>query len=247
MIKQAVIFAGGRGERLRPFTDNMPKPMVSICGYPFLDYLFAVLKKAGIKRFLVLVGYKADVIMDHYGDGKKYSISVDYSVGTVEDLTGRRLAKAYSKLDDHFLLLYGDNYWPIPLNDMITNYNRLGAAVTTTVFRNKNGTGEYGFENNIFVSDKGMVNCYDKTRCSQSLNGVDMGFFIVDKKVINPSDLENFSFEEKTLTRLADERSLGAFMTDEQYYFITSIESLRRFEHVVSERGYSKIEQKGTK
>ena len=236
-ISQAVIFAGGRGERLRPLTDNMPKPMAPVCGRPFLDYLLFSLVDAGIKKILILVGYRADVIMNHYGNGANYDLFIDYSVGQIEDLTGRRLLNAYNKLDDHFLLLYGDNYWPVPLKDMVANYERLGVPVTTTVFSNKNGTGEYGFENNAIVTDKKMIKVYDKSRCLQNLNGLDIGYFIVNKNILNPNELGNISFEEKIITRLVDKCSLGAFLTDEQYYYVTSLESLTRFEGVVCSKG----------
>ena len=229
-IKQAVIFAGGRGERLRPLTDDIPKPMVPIAGQPFLDYLLASLIKVGISKVLILVGYRANVIMDHYDRGENHGFSIDYSVGTTEDLTGRRLINAYDQLEDHFLLLYGDNFWPVPLNDMATNYQRLKVPVTTTVFSNKQGTGEYGFENNVAVSETGLIKAYDKKRCLADLNGVDIGYFIVDKSVLNPDEPGNFSFEEKVLTQLVEQHRLGAFVTDEQYYFVTNASTLRNFE-----------------
>ena len=232
-IEQAVIFAGGRGERLRPLTDAIPKPMAPIVGRPFLDYLLQALKDSGIRKVLILVGYKAQVIQERYGNGENADLAIDYSVGTAEDLTGRRLLRAYPQLQDRFLLLYGDNYWPIELGKMQSLYEQKKARCLTTVFANRHGTGEYGPENNIEVGPDGFVRRYDKKRLAPGLNGVDMGFFILDKQVIDPRTTENIFFEETVLPLLAQQQDLVAYVTDVQYYYITNMESLRRFENFV--------------
>ena len=67
--KQAVILAGGQGTRLRPVTDTIPKPLVPVCGRPFLSYLLEQIKSQGIHEVLLLVGYLAGQIRDYCGDG----------------------------------------------------------------------------------------------------------------------------------------------------------------------------------
>lgn len=235
-FEQAVIFAGGRGERLRPLTDSIPKPMAPVNGRPFVDYLLRMLRDAGIRRVLFLLGYKAESVIDHYKIQGIPGLEIDYSVGTQEDQTGRRLINAYEKLEERFLLLYGDNYWPMPLEKMKENYGHLQASLTTTVFSNKNGAGEYGFENNVMVDPNSMVRAYDKSRRLSGLNGVDIGFFMVDKNVIDPNDTGNISFEEVIVAKIAAQGRLGAFVTDEPYYYITSFESLQGFEQVVRQK-----------
>lgn len=238
-FEQAVIFAGGRGERMRPLTDTIPKPMAPVNGRPFADYLLRMLRDAGIRRVVFLLGYKAENVIGHYQNKRIPGLEIDYSIGKEEDQTGCRLINAYEKLEKNFLLLYGDNYWPAPLNLMTANYIKLGFPITTTVFSNKNGTGEYGFENNVVVDGSGKVKAYDKSRRAAGLNGIDIGFFLLDKAVIDPHEPENISFEEKILTRLAINDKLGAFITDEQYYYITSLESLKIFERVSNEKGFT--------
>ena len=66
MINQAVILAGGMGKRLLPLTKNLPKPMAPINNIPFLSYLIFTLKKQGIKKILILVGYKSKKIINFY-------------------------------------------------------------------------------------------------------------------------------------------------------------------------------------
>lgn len=230
-IKQAVILAGGRGERLRPLTDDLPKPLAPVNGIPFLDYLIKSTIQVGIKQILILLGYRSDMIIDRYRQSfYNNEIQIEFSVGGLEDQTGRRLLNAYQLLDNAFLLLYGDNYWPIEWDNMIDLYEKKNAKVMTTVFSNRNGTGEYGRQNNIKVGADGFVEFYDKSRQSDNLNGVDIGYFIVTKNILKPQNKENISFEEDILPELISQGQLMAYITDTQYYYITNIESLKTFE-----------------
>ncbi len=240
-INQAVILAGGRGERLIPLTDSMPKPMAPINGVPFLDYLIYSIVQAGIKNILILLGYKADVIIDRYNSMR--NISIEFSYGSVNDQTGRRVLNAYDQLDDYFLLMYGDNYWPIELDAMSSNYQKLNASVTTTVFSNKMGTGEYGFGNNVVVSDNNYVVQYDKQRETDAANGVDLGYFLVAKNTLDPEMPGNVSFEIDILPELIAKKQLGAYVTDTQYYYITNMQTLKDFENAAEENNFLPLPQ----
>ena len=87
--RQAVILAGGRGTRMRPLTDDLPKPMIEFGGRPFLEHLVELLADQGFERVLMLLGYRPDVIRDHFGDGSRFGIAIDYVVSDVDDLTAR--------------------------------------------------------------------------------------------------------------------------------------------------------------
>jgi D-glycero-D-manno-heptose 1,7-bisphosphate phosphatase len=232
-INQAVILAGGQGTRLRPLTNDLPKPLVAVNGTPFLDYLLNSLIGVGITHIVLLVGYKAEEIVNRYGNKLSDGTRIDYSVGEADDATGRRLLDAEHLLDDTFMLLYADNYWPIDLNNMQELYQKNQAGVMTTVFRNLEGTGEYGHENNVEVGADGFVTRYDKSRQSDHLNGVDIGFFTVNKSIIPFHRRDNISFEEDLLPEFIADKQLTAFMTDKQYYYITDIPSLKKFEDMV--------------
>lgn len=240
-IDQAVIFAGGRGERLRPLTDDLPKPMAPVNGVPFLDYLIKTLEDAGIQKILFLLGYRAQTIVNRYGKHLPDGIQVEYSIGTAEDLTGRRLLNAYPYLDDRFLLLYGDNYWPIEQKEMTALFESKEASALTTVFSNRQGTAEYGWENNVEVGSDAFVVEYDKKRISKRLNGVDIGYFIIEKNILDPQMKGNISFEETILVSLVQEHQLLAHVTDQQYYYITNMESLKNFEQVAQREGFVPI------
>ena len=103
---QAVILAGGRGTRLSPITDNLPKTMVMFHDKPFLEYLVEMVREQGFTKILMLLGYLPDKIMDHFGNGENWGVSIQYSVASVDDETGRRLRIARPSLDPTFLLMY---------------------------------------------------------------------------------------------------------------------------------------------
>jgi NDP-sugar pyrophosphorylase family protein len=226
-IKQAVILAGGEGVRLRPLTCDVPKPMVPANNRPFLEYLIEMLKMNGISEVVLLVGYLHEKITQHFGDGSGLGISIKYSVGKVSDMTGTRIRNAGGLLDDTFLLMYGDNYWPIDLRTLLASYTAHKTLASTTVYANKDGLGEYGAENNICVDNDGYVLKYDKSRKDKDLNGVDIGFFILSKKVLGLMPNHNFSFEEEILPALVARRQLSAYQTEGRYYYISTVENLR--------------------
>ncbi len=240
-IEQAVILAGGRGTRLKPIADRLPKPLAPVNGVPFLSYVFDMLAAAGIRRVVLLVGYKAELIIDRYGNRLPNGLEVGYSVGSVEDETGRRVLNALPMLDEHFLLMYGDSYWPLPLAGMTAAYQRHGTPIQSTVFSNRHGTGEYGYENNVTVGPDGIVTCYDKSRQNEGLNGLDIGFFLIRRTVLDPAAGGNPSFEESILTRCISRREVAAWVTDTQYHYITNVDSLDAFGAVARTAGLRHI------
>ena len=182
-IKQAVILAGGLGRRLKPITNFIPKPMATINNIPFLDYLIKSVVDLNIKNVLILTGYKSLIINNRYR--KMKFINVSFSKSKINDLSGRRLLDAYDKLEEYFLLMYGDNYCPINFNKLIKCHNENNSLITLTAYSNKDGKGEYGFNNNVRINRNGLVINYDQLRKSSSMNGVNIGYFIVNKKILN--------------------------------------------------------------
>ena len=83
----ALILAGGKGERLRPLTDTLPKPMVPVCGKPILEHQVEWLKAGGVTDVVFLAGYRWEAIKDHFGDGRDFGINAHYSLE--ESLLGR--------------------------------------------------------------------------------------------------------------------------------------------------------------
>ena len=119
-IQKAVILAAGRGTRMRELTADLPKPMIEVRGKPVLQHIVEGLRDAGIRDCLVVVGYRADVVQNFFGDGSRYNVAIQYKTQIVQDGTGRVVELARDFITDcPFILAYGDI-----LVDP-TNYGRL--------------------------------------------------------------------------------------------------------------------------
>ncbi len=221
-IKQAVILAGGLGTRLRPFTNDLPKPMVAVNGIPFVEHMLRQLRALGFTEIVFLLGYLPEKVTSYFGDGSRFGLSIRHSLGAIEDESGTRLRNARDMLDEHFLLMYSDNHWPIRLDEMLASYNEGDALALMTAYRNRDGGGEYGFENNVYADEAGMMRAYDQTRKDPRLNGVEIGFFIVNKKVTDDFPPHNFSFQGEIIPQLIKKGAVRAYMTDHPYYPLTS-------------------------
>ena len=222
-VTQAVILAGGKGERLRPLTNDRPKPMVLVNGKPFLENLTDLLREHGITDIVLLLGYLPEKVTEYFGDGKKFGVHIRYSITDVENDTGTRLKKAEALLDDHFFLMYGDNYWPIPFGDIVDFYSQKNVLGLMTVYNNRDGGGEYGWKNNVRVEPDGKVLYYGKASDDPAINAIDIGTFLLSKKVVDllPAD-ENISFQTMALPQLIEQGQLAAYRVDHPYYPLTS-------------------------
>ena len=108
-VKKAVILAAGKGTRMKELTDEIPKPMLVVRGKPILLHILEGLRAAGVTDFCIVVGYRADVVRDFFGDGSKFGVRISYATQVVQDGTGKvvELAKDFAG-GDPFVLSYGD-------------------------------------------------------------------------------------------------------------------------------------------
>ncbi|MCB1078016.1 MAG: NTP transferase domain-containing protein [Verrucomicrobiae bacterium] len=108
-ITKAVILAAGRGTRMRELTEELPKPMIPVRGRPILEHIVTGLAANGVSRFLIIVGYRKDVVIDYFGDGSRFGVAVDYVEQVKQDGTGRvvELGREFTGADP-FVLSYGD-------------------------------------------------------------------------------------------------------------------------------------------
>jgi len=124
MLKQAVILCGGYGTRLLPITKKIPKPMVNINGKPFLLYLIQQCKNNGIKKILLLCGYKYNIIKKYFRYGERIGVNIQYHYNNPLIETYKRIFDARGLLEKNFLLLYSDNYSSLNLHDLYRNYEK---------------------------------------------------------------------------------------------------------------------------
>ena len=173
-INQAVILSGGQGERLRPFTKKTNKVMYPVGDKTFLWYLVKLLKDNGINKILILTGWKAETIKF---DGVEFSYLPYPKKSTL------RLKKALPLLEDTFLLLYNDNWWPLDLKE---------------------------YESLLY---------YYKDVIETRYKGKNIGFFIVNKKVI-----EKMPKVDKPVEHYLMKRANAVFNSSKPYLSISDPE-----------------------
>lgn len=243
-VSQAVILAGGYGTRLKPFTDTNPKPMYPFEGKPFLEYLIEQVKSFGITDIVLLLGYLPEKITDYFGDGSKWGVHISYSVTPVEYETGLRLKGAEKEglLAPEFLLMYCDNYCPIDFRRLSREYRANGAAIQFTAYRNTDGYTK----NNLRIAESGLVEVYDKTRKADSLQGVDIGYAIVNRDVLRLMPEENENFEKVVYPQLVTQGKMYATVTEHRYYSVGSWERIELTKAFFSPRKFIFLDRDGT-
>jgi UDP-N-acetylglucosamine diphosphorylase / glucose-1-phosphate thymidylyltransferase / UDP-N-acetylgalactosamine diphosphorylase / glucosamine-1-phosphate N-acetyltransferase / galactosamine-1-phosphate N-acetyltransferase len=108
-IDKAVLLAAGRGTRMRELTADLPKPMIKVRNKPVLLHIIEGLQLAGIKDFLIVIGYRGEVVQDYFGGGTRFGLRIKYVTQLVQDGTGRVVDLARDFVcDDPFVLSYGD-------------------------------------------------------------------------------------------------------------------------------------------
>lgn len=229
-IKQAVIIAGGLGKRLRPLTNDRPKPMVLVNSRPFLEYIVKLLKKNGIKEIILLLGYLPEKVIEHFGDGSEFGIKISYVVSPVYDQNGTRLKKAAGLLDDIFLVAFGDVYWPLNLDDFFAFYRKMNLPAAMAVYDNNKGDGEYE-KSNVEVSSDGYVTYYKDFSDDLSFRGkgLDICSYILRKEVVHQMPEEDFIFQN-FLSQLIVNKKLAGYVVKDKYYTITTPELVKKVE-----------------
>jgi histidinol-phosphate phosphatase family protein len=220
--RQAVIVAGGRGTRLGPLTEHRPKALVEVGGRPFLDWLIESIRDRGFERILLLLGYRAADIQRHCGDGSRWGVQVDTVATDPSDETARRFLAAISKLDERFLFLYCDNLWPMPFEAMWRRYTESGKRAMVAVYTNDDGYTR----SNVRLGEDGVVVAYDRTRTMDGLEGVEIGYGIFDRAVLEGLDGSNLSLQDAIYPDLIARGELLAFPTGHRYYSIGKLDRL---------------------
>jgi NDP-sugar pyrophosphorylase family protein len=165
------ILAGGLATRLKPITETLPKLLVDVAGEPFFTHQIRLLKKSGLRRLVLCVGYLGEKIVERYGDGSRWGVEIAYSFDGPKLLgTGGALIKALPALGDAFYVLYGDSYLPIDYLAVGRAFLASGKLGMMTVFEN---SGRFDSSNVWF--EAGAIRAYDKKNRLPAMRHIDYG------------------------------------------------------------------------
>ena len=223
---QAVIFAGGLGTRMREETEYRPKPLVEIGGKPILWHIMMNLSVQGISEFVILTGYKGEMIRRYFLDLPAFSndFSIRYDTGKLEyhrqilegdwkvtvvdtgadTLTAGRLSAARDFIHSSpFLLTYGDGLADISLEALLNAHEMSSNPFTISV------TGPASRFGVVEVSPSLQVSSFSEK--PQSKERINMGFMILEQSIFEHLTADE-PFESGPLVRLASQGLLGAYL-----------------------------------
>lgn len=134
MIRRAMVLAAGRGTRLAPLTDRIPKPMAPVGGRPMLDWVLAFLQAGGIEDVVINLHHLGHVIEEHVGDGRRHGLAVRYSHEPEILDTGGGIKRAEPLLGgEPFVVVNGDSLLDLALADIVAFHERRGGIATLAV------------------------------------------------------------------------------------------------------------------
>lgn len=190
----AIILAGGMGTRLRSAVPDLPKPMAPIDGRPFIAHQMDYWIGQGVNRFVVSVGYKKEVIMNHFGSIYR-NTPLTYAIEDEPLGTGGGVLLAAQGLSEPFLVLNGDTFFEVDLEELQRFHSGHSSDWTFSLFR----TSEVGRYMGIKVKSNGEIDSLTSGTCEQSrlANG---GVYLV-----NPSILVNNAFVPGSKLSLEDD------------------------------------------
>jgi NDP-sugar pyrophosphorylase family protein len=144
MIRRAMILAAGRGRRLAPLTDTVPKPLVPVAGRPLLEHLLECLRAGGITDVVVNLHHLGDRIREHLGDGARFGLRIQYSVEDPILDTGGGIKRAEPLLaGEPFVVANGDSLLELDVGEVVASHRARGALATMVVRPDAKAT-EYG-------------------------------------------------------------------------------------------------------
>jgi NDP-sugar pyrophosphorylase family protein len=180
---KAMLLAAGKGQRLAPFTDRVPKPMMEIEGKPILEYSVQLCAHHGIRELIINLHYHPEIITRHFGDGRAWGVQIAYSHESVLLGTAGAVKKVGGVFTDTFVVLYGDNLTNCDLGRMIAFHKKKGGAATVALFYRENATASGIAELN--ENDR-VVRFLEKPRPEDVFSPwVNAGILVLEPEVLN--------------------------------------------------------------
>ena len=231
----ALILAGGKGERLRPLTYSLPKPMVPVCGKPILEHQVDWLKAGGVTDVVFLSGYRADVIETYFGDGKDFGINAHYSVEDSPLGRGGAIKQGFAKVpetEETVAVLNGD----VITNETIGNLSarhrerRMADRSHMATIMVVPMVSPYGL---VDMDESGIVTGFrEKVEMEHWINA---GIYLFDRSIA--AELPDLGdHETESFPRLAQAGQLAALRSRCFWRSIDSFKDLREAEAYVSSR-----------
>jgi NDP-sugar pyrophosphorylase family protein len=201
MSKRAVILAGGKGSRLRPYTVVLPKPLMPIGEYPILEVILRQLAAQGFEHITLAVNHQAEIVRAFCGDGSRWRITIDYSLETIPLSTIAPL-RLIPDLPENFLLMNGDVLTDLPMAKLYAEHVAQNRKFTIAASERTNIV-DYG----VLHTKGNQLSGFEEKPRLQYL--VSMGVYIVNRSVLeNVPEGQSYGFDNLMLAMLKREQAV---------------------------------------
>ena len=226
------ILAGGLATRLGPLVEKIPKSLLEVAGKPFAAHQLELLARHGIDHVVFCVGHHGEQIVQALGDGRRWSMRVEYIFdGPILLGTAGALKRAVPLLGDAFLILHGDAYLKCDYADVANRFLESGKLGLMTVFHNANR-----WDHSNIVYSNGRILQYDKFNRTPAMTYIDYGLGALHSGVFDDykdgEPLDLFTVYQNLI--VMDE--LLAFEVPNRFYEIGSVEGLRETRGYLSQK-----------
>lgn len=223
------ILAGGLATRLKPITEKVPKLLVEVAGEPFFNHQIRLLRKSGLTRLVLCLGYLGERVVELYGDGSKWGVQIEYSFDGPKLLgTGGALIRALPRLGGAFYVLYGDSYLPIDYQAVGKAFLDSGKVGLMTVFENK---GLFDTSNVWFQG--GAIRAYDKKDRLPTMHHIDYGLGVFSSAALDGFPRDQVVDLAQVQKALLERGQLAGYEIADRFYEIGSHEGLRELDRLL--------------
>jgi len=228
-IREALILAGGRGTRLGDLTLKAPKPLLPVGGRAFLEYLVWNLRRHGVSDILLSVGYLAEQVMDHFGDGSRFGVRVNYVVERQPAGTGGAVRLAAQRSGEWLLVLNGDTLFDIDYRDLASLCDAPGAKVALAL-RQIEDCSRFG---RVLIDGDAIIGFEEKSAPGPGL--INGGVYLLHRSAVADVVAVPCSLERDVLPPLAAAGQMRGRCYDGLFIDIGLPESLARGEEILPE------------
>ncbi len=217
----ALTIAGGRGERLKPLTDNLPKSMVRVNDRPLLSYQVEWMRTNGVTDVVFLCGYLSEKIQAHFGDGADHNVRAHYSIEETPLGRGGAVRQGLGMVpedEELILVVNGDIITDQPVDELISLHRSKSAVATITVVPHP---GQFG---TVDIGDDGLVTAFrEKAALPLWINA---GIYIFSRSIL-PLLPDEGDHEDTTFPELAAQGRLAALKSTAFWSSVESAKDLR--------------------
>ena len=177
---QAIILAGGNGTRLRPLTQELPKPMIPVLNKPLMEYTIELLKRYEIQEIGVTLKFLPQHIKNYFSGGEKWGTQITYFEEETPLGTAGSVKAAENFIQDTFIVVSGDALTNIDISKILTYHKSIHADVTIVLSKQENPL-EYGV---VLTDTDGRITSFcEKPQWENVItNTVNTGIYIIEKK-----------------------------------------------------------------